>query len=84
LVAFIRGAILPYFAKRGNYRAYIPQEEKRAFLQGFPVPARAHEKEKEPLKGLFSLREFPPILEDHRRGKRGYQTPFLVISPTIC
>jgi hypothetical protein len=49
LVAVIRGAILPYFGKRGIYWAYFPQEEERTVLQAFPVLARRYGQEKEPI-----------------------------------
>jgi len=49
LVAFIRDAILPYFGKRGDYRAFSPQELKKGILRGFPVLARAQVMEKEPV-----------------------------------
>jgi hypothetical protein len=45
----IRGAILPYFGKRGDYRAYSPQELKKRIMRGFPVLARAQVGEKEPV-----------------------------------
>jgi hypothetical protein len=55
LVAFIRDVILPYFGKRGEYRAYFPQELKKRIIRAFPVLARAQSGEKEPVKGLFYL-----------------------------
>jgi len=55
LVAVIRGAILPYFDKQSENRAYSPQEEKGTVLRGFPVMTRVREEEKEPVRGLFSL-----------------------------
>jgi hypothetical protein len=48
-VAVIRGAILPYFDKWGDYRGYSPQELKKRIIRGFPVLARAREEEKEPV-----------------------------------
>jgi hypothetical protein len=48
-MAFIRDVNLPYFGKRGEYRAYSPQELKKRIIRGFPVLARAQVGEKEPI-----------------------------------
>jgi len=49
LVAVIRDAILPYFGKRGDYKAYSPQELKKRIMRGFPVLTLRNGKEKEPV-----------------------------------
>jgi hypothetical protein len=49
LVAFLRGAILPHFGKRGNNWVYSPHEPKKEIIRGFPVLARIMEGKKEPV-----------------------------------
>jgi len=53
LAAIGRGAILPYFGKRGEIWTYYPQEQKRAVLRAFPVLTGLSEREKEPDLGVF-------------------------------
>ena len=55
LVAFGRGANLPYFGKLSDYKAYFPREEKRTILRAYQELARIPLREKEPYLGLFSL-----------------------------
>jgi hypothetical protein len=51
-----RGANLPYFGKQSGKQAPSPQEQKRGILRGFPGGSMIEGKEKEPVKGVFSLR----------------------------
>jgi hypothetical protein len=49
LAGFRRGAILPYFGKQGDLKAYSPQELKRRDYRGFPVLTGLPGGEKEPV-----------------------------------
>ena len=59
LVAFGRGANLPYFGKQGNIMPYSPREQKRKVIRGFPGVSDITEKEKEPNLGVFSFTYVP-------------------------
>jgi len=56
LMVVRRGANLPYFGKQSVKKAHSPQEQKRGIFWGFPGVSMIEGREKEPVKGIFSLR----------------------------
>jgi len=53
LVVVWSGVILPYSGKQGTILVYSPQEQKRTRYRGFPVRAKTHPGESEPVQGSF-------------------------------